>query len=439
MIPISIKVSLDFMKSLYAKFIDWDHIMIDLETSIPSHATNTAISEDLGQIEYILTDKTGTLTENKMIFRRCCINGIFYGNESGDALKDVKLLNAVSSGSPDAAQSQDEDALDQAAAQPHMIFVNKSGNIFEAKFNTTILQYEVLEILEFTSDRKRMSVVLKDCQDGKILLLSKGADEAILPYARAGQQTRHFIKAVEQYAHLGLRTLCLVWRELKKDEYQDWSSMFKEASSTLVDREWRVAEVCQRIEHDLEILGVTAIEDRLQDEVPETIETLRKAGINFWMLTRDKQNTAITKPQYRFSISSLYLGLGRNSRNKPDDSLREPPNKAQKRVHAINRELPPPNEQFILDFEQLQSQFPDHEQLRFVVEAVLIPLVAQCSVSSAELPVDQISQAVSTITSSSLSQSGMLPPLNTITNSSNFQSSNPASPLNSIHTIGSPA
>ncbi|KAK7335475.1 hypothetical protein VNO80_27343 [Phaseolus coccineus] len=319
MIPISIKVSLDLVKSLYAKFIDWDNKMIDLETSIPSHATNTAISEDLGQVEYILTDKTGTLTENKMIFRRCCISGNLYGNENGDALKDVELINAVSSGSSDVvrfltimaicntviptrsktgdilykAQSQDEDALVHAAAQLHMIYFNKSGNILEVKFNSSILQYEVLEILEFTSDRKRMSVVLKDCQNGKILLLSKGADEAILPFARAGQQTRHFIEAVEQYAHLGLRTLCLAWRELKKDEYREWSLMFKEASSTLVDREWRVAEICQRVEHDLEILGVTAIEDRLQDGVPETIETLRKAGINFWMLTGDKQNTAI--------------------------------------------------------------------------------------------------------------------------------------------------
>ncbi|CAI8614821.1 unnamed protein product [Vicia faba] len=72
----------------------------------------------------------------------------------------------------------------------------------------------------------------------------------------------------------------------------------------------------------------------------------------------------------------------------------------------------------------------------------LIPRTTEQSaktLSSAELPVDQMSQAVSTITSSSLSQSGMLPPLNTITNSSNFQSSNPASPLNSVHTIGSPA
>ena len=106
----------------------------------------------------------------------------------------------------------------------------------------------------------------------------------------SGQQTRTFTEAVEQYSQLGLRTLCLAWRELKEDEYREWSLMFKEANSTLVDREvkslslyaidfacvtylvpqialflqWRLAEVCQRLEHDLEILGVTAVEDRLQ-------------------------------------------------------------------------------------------------------------------------------------------------------------------------------
>ncbi|CAK9172986.1 unnamed protein product [Ilex paraguariensis] len=183
--------------------------------------------------------------------------------------------------------------------------------------------YEVLDTLEFTSDRKRMSIVIKDCRGGKTFLLSKEqmkqfflmhylgcpqqreiSQEGInsqyiihghpfLSSLRPRQQTRTFAEAVEQYAQLGLRTLCLAWRELEEDEYREWSLMFKEANSTLVDREWRVAEVCQRLEHNLELLGVAAIEDRLQDGVPETIETLRKAGINFWMLTGDKQNTAI--------------------------------------------------------------------------------------------------------------------------------------------------
>ncbi|GFY99032.1 aminophospholipid ATPase 2 [Actinidia rufa] len=377
-------VSLDLVKSLYAKFIDWDSEMIDLETGTPALAANTAISEDLGQVEYIMTDKTGTLTENRMIFKRCCISGRFYGNESGDALKDVELVNAVASGSPDVirfltvmaicntvipirsksgsisykAQSQDEEALVRAAACLHMVFVNKSADVLEINLNGAIVQFDVLDTLEFTSDRKRMSVVVKDCKSGKIVLLSKGADEALLPCAHtdglwlsnslafvwwcvvdgrtgqvdgeeklppkagrtatgdiheniailhamawllgisltanySGQQMRNFAEAVEQYAQLGLRTLCLAWRELEEDEYREWSLTFRDANSSLVDREWRVAEVCQRLEHDFEILGVAAIEDRLQDGVPETIKALRQAGINFWMLTGDKQNTAV--------------------------------------------------------------------------------------------------------------------------------------------------
>ncbi|XP_049936477.1 phospholipid-transporting ATPase 2 isoform X2 [Nymphaea colorata] len=319
MIPISIKVSLDLVKSLYAKFIDWDEEMYDHETCTPAHATNTGISEDLGQIEYILTDKTGTLTENKMMFRRCCISGVFYGNDNGDALKDVELLHACTSNNTDVirflvvmtvcntviplksqdgsvsykAQSQDEEALVHAAAQLQMVFFNRMGNILYINFNGAVIQYEILDILEFTSDRKRMSVVAKDCQSGNIVLLSKGADEAILPYACSGQQVRDYVEAVECYAQLGLRTLCLAWRELSEDEYREWSVLFKEANTSLVDREWRSAEVCQRLEHSLEVLGVAAIEDRLQEGVPETIDLLRKAGINFWMLTGDKQNTAI--------------------------------------------------------------------------------------------------------------------------------------------------
>ncbi|GFZ05642.1 aminophospholipid ATPase 2 [Actinidia rufa] len=287
MIPISIKVSLDLVKSLYAKFIDWDNEMIDLETGTPAHAANTAISEDLGQVEYILTDKTGTLTENRMIFKRCCISSIFYGNESGDALQAKVDRSHIRH------NLRMRKLLFVLLPACTWFFVNKNTNTLEINFNGAIVQYDLLDILEFSSDRKRMSVVVKDCRSGKIFLLSKGADESILPCARVGQQTRSFTEAVEQYAQLGLRTLCLAWRELDEDEYGAWSSIFKEANSTLVDREWRVAEVCQRLEHELEILGVVAIEDRLQDGVPETIESLRKAGINFWMLTGDKQTTAV--------------------------------------------------------------------------------------------------------------------------------------------------
>ncbi|XP_078156330.1 phospholipid-transporting ATPase 2-like [Carex rostrata] len=318
MIPISLKVTLDLVKSAYAKFIEWDDKMFDQETNTPAYAANSAISEDLGQVEYVLTDKTGTLTENKMTFRKCFINGTFYGNQSGDALKDVELLNAVSTSDPYVirfltamalcntvmpiksgngeivykAQSQDEEALVHAAAQLHMALISKNFSIAVLNFWDDNIQYEILDVLEFTSDRKKMSVVVKNCRSGDIMLLSKGADEAILP-SFSGQKTRAYADAVEHYSHHGLRTLCIAYRALQEEEYKSWSQMYKEASCSLVDRERKVAEVCRRLERDLEILGVAAIEDRLQDGVPKTISTLRKAGIKIWMLTGDKQNTAV--------------------------------------------------------------------------------------------------------------------------------------------------
>lgn len=121
------QVTLDLAKGVYAKFIDWDEQMFDWETNMPAHSAkcvlqyicffkklqcllhlhslflktqisvsfSTAISEDLGQVEYILSDKTGTLTENRMIFKRCCISNTMYGNDNGDALQGYPLTNYV--------------------------------------------------------------------------------------------------------------------------------------------------------------------------------------------------------------------------------------------------------------------------------------------------------------------------------------------------------
>uniref|UniRef100_A0A0E0HCV7 Uncharacterized protein n=2 Tax=Oryza nivara TaxID=4536 RepID=A0A0E0HCV7_ORYNI len=198
-INVSTNVTLDLAKGVYAKFIDWDEQI-------------TAISEDLGQVEYVLSDGTGTLTENIMIFRRCCMSDTLYGENNGDALKDARLLDAVSCNDPDIvkfltvmalcstvvpiksnggtityqAQSQDEEALVTAASKLNMVLVSKDSNTAEISFNGCKFYYDLLDILEFTSDRKRMSAVVKDVQSGKILLLSKGADEAILPRCHQG-------------------------------------------------------------------------------------------------------------------------------------------------------------------------------------------------------------------------------------------------------------
>ncbi|CAH9115128.1 unnamed protein product [Cuscuta europaea] len=407
MIPISIKVSLDLVKSLYAKFIDWDYEMVDLKTGTPSKATNTAISEDLGQVEYILTDKTGTLTENEMIFKRCFINGSYYGSETLDAIKDAELLNCVTSGSSDVirfltvmaicntvvpvqskagpisykAQSQDEEALVHAAADLNMILLNRNGTVLEINFNASMIQYEVLDTLEFTSDRKRMSVVARNCQTGKIFLLSKGADEAILPCAYTGQPTRLFSEAVDLYSQLGLRTLCLAWRDVEEEEYREWSMMFKEANSTLIDREWKVAEVCQRLEHDLEILGVVAIEDRLQDAVPETIETLRKAGIFFWMLTGDKQNTAIQIARSCNLVSPEPRGQLLPINGKTEDEVSKSLERVLLTMRITNSE--PRDVAFVIDGWALEIALKHHRKA-FTELAILSKTAICCRVTPSQ-------------------------------------------------------
>jgi len=319
MIPISVKVSLDLAKSVYSKYIDWDLQMFDAKTGTPAVAANTAISEDLGQIEFILTDKTGTLTENVMVFKRCCINGVYYGNATGDALTDLDLVHAVSEKVPEVAkylmvmaicntvvpqrsgsgslvykaQSQDEDALVQAAARLQMMLCTRKGSFVELNYLGRMMEFEVLNVLEFTSDRKRMSVVVRHPDTGRLHLLAKGADETIFRILHTDQLVQPVADAINNYSQLGLRTLCFAWRDLEEDEYAAWSIKFNEANASLTDREVEVGKVCQFLERDLELLGASAIEDKLQDGVPETIATLRQAGINFWLLTGDKHTTAI--------------------------------------------------------------------------------------------------------------------------------------------------
>lgn len=319
MIPISIKVSLDLVKGLYAKFIDWDIHMYDEETDTPAVTKNTAINEDLGQIEFILTDKTGTLTENVMVFKKCCIKGVCYGHVKGDVLADPDLACAVVDSvpeiirfllvmalcntvvptrSPDGsivykAQSQDEEALVSAAAHLNMVLISRTTHILQLKLFGSLLEYEILDTLDFTSDRKRMSVVLREGHTGKLILLTKGADEVIFPCVQKDEYVKQVAEAVEHYAQMGLRTMCLAWRDVEDTEYNDWSKKFKDACTSIKDREWKMEEVCQQLERNLDLLGVTAIEDKLQDGVPETIASLRKAGINFWMLTGDKLGTAV--------------------------------------------------------------------------------------------------------------------------------------------------
>jgi phospholipid-translocating ATPase len=156
-------------------------------------------------------------------------------------------------------------------------------------------KWDLLANLEFTSDRKRMSVIVRSATTNKIMLHMKGADDCMFARTRA-QDPLHSSTAqhVDTFAAEGLRTLVLGQREMSESEWETFAAKKKEADATVVGRAEALASLYETIEKDLEIVGATAIEDLLQDEVPETIALLRRANIRFWMLTGDKKSTAKT-------------------------------------------------------------------------------------------------------------------------------------------------
>ncbi|MED6211369.1 Phospholipid-transporting ATPase 3 [Stylosanthes scabra] len=199
------------------------------------------------------------------------------------------------------AASPDESALVIAAKNfgfffyrrtPTAIYVREShvekiGQIQDAS-------YEILNVLEFNSTRKRQSVVCR-YSDGRLVLYCKGADTVIYErLADGNNEIRNITREhLEQFGSAGLRTLCLAYKELHPDAYESWNEKFIQAKSSLRDREKKLDEVAELIENGLTLIGCTAIEDKLQEGVPGCIATLQRAGIKIWVLTGDKIETAI--------------------------------------------------------------------------------------------------------------------------------------------------
>ncbi|XP_043929912.1 phospholipid-transporting ATPase VA [Protopterus annectens] len=166
------------------------------------------------------------------------------------------------------------------------------------------LNFELLHTLGFDSTRKRMSVVVKHPLTDEIVMYTKGADSVILdllqPCLSDDQDGKHQSKMqsrtqnyLNQYAVDGLRTLCIAKKVLDRQDYAYWLKCHLDAETSLENREDLLFQSATRLEANLHLLGATGIEDRLQDGVPETIASLRKAGVQIWVLTGDKQETAV--------------------------------------------------------------------------------------------------------------------------------------------------
>lgn len=364
-IPISLYVSMTTVKFFQAKFMEWDLNMYHAESDTPAIVRTMDLNEELGQISYVFTDKTGTLTCNVMDFRKCSIHGQTYGTgmtEIGKAAlrrmgQDVPVepkldpsviktpyVNFIDPSLFDdlrgergpgpqqhieafflhlaichtvipettstgdirfSASSPDEQALVSGAAYFGFKFQSRTVSKIKVKLRHDIVEYEILHVLEFNSTRKRMSVIVKTPQ-GDIQCLTKGADTVVWQrlnknaapdeVARRAQTLTH----MEIFAKDGLRTLAIAFRPIDPYYYQKWSSGFTAAMSNLTEVEKRnhgepnrIDDLMNEMESDLVLLGATAIEDKLQEGVPNALSNLADAGMKIWMLTGDKEETAI--------------------------------------------------------------------------------------------------------------------------------------------------
>uniref|UniRef100_A0A182PSW1 Phospholipid-transporting ATPase n=1 Tax=Anopheles epiroticus TaxID=199890 RepID=A0A182PSW1_9DIPT len=208
------------------------------------------------------------------------------------------------------ASSPDEKALVEACARMGLVYTGDVGDQMQLKVRRScvrsnvrsrlseipgdeeLVQYERLAVLEFTSDRKRMSIIVRDAH-GQIWLYTKGAESHVLPLCAHSPLIETTQRHIDEFAKLGLRTLAVARRRLTEQQFRTFSDELIEAGSSLVDRAERVAECQQRIEQELELLGATAVEDALQDDVRSTLLALGEAGIRVWVLTGDKVETAL--------------------------------------------------------------------------------------------------------------------------------------------------
>ncbi|GMF34819.1 unnamed protein product [Phytophthora fragariaefolia] len=431
LVPISLYVSLDIIKVLQANRITSDSKMV--YEGNHAIARTSELNEELGQVEYVFSDKTGTLTCNVMEFRKCSIGGISYGfgtteigravaalasvkahastsatreitspakakinplsfgegsgstvrldinstddirevispagpvipptqlEEGGDPkdaqvhfdpnihFDDPGLLRTLYAGGKQGelihefltllsichtvipetdsktgaiayrASSPDEEALVKAAkclgynfvapaplmkveisCKPSLLPSNASKS--QQQPMPTTKCYTIVNVNEFNSTRKRMSVVAVNDETREYVLYCKGADNMMLERATTGQNDSDaavhakLVGQLKNYAREGLRTLVLGRRVLSAQEYNEYNEAYMEASTSLEDREAKLDACAEQIEKNMQLLGVTAIEDKLQDGVPSSIFDLAQAGIKVWVLTGDREETAI--------------------------------------------------------------------------------------------------------------------------------------------------
>ena len=436
-IPISLRVNLDMAKTFYARFIERDR-------GIPGTVVRTStIPEDLGRIEYVLSDKTGTLTQNEMELKKVHVGTVSYANEameevttyvkqtfasvsSNDVLAPTSLVTpSTGHSAPVAAgtgtrtrreigsrvrdlilalalchnvtptseeidghsvttyqaSSPDEIAIVRytAAVGLRLVHRDRKGMALQSvETGRIVVRVKILDTFPFTSDSKRMGIIVQFLTGDESLNKTASPESEMWFYEKGADTVMTSIVAANDWldeetanmAREGLRTLVVGRKRLTESQYQAFSSEYKSASLALQNRDGGMATVVKRhLEHDLELLGVTGVEDKLQKDVKPSLELLRNAGVKIWMLTGDKVETArcvaisaklVSRGQYIHTIAKVRQKAAAQDaldflRNKTDSAL-------------------------LIDGESLAlmlSQF----KTQFISLAVLLPAVIACRCS----------------------------------------------------------
>lgn len=396
---ISMYVSLEMIYLCQAYFIQNDLNLYDPVTDTPAECHTSGMCADIGQVQYVLSDKTGTLTKNNMTLRRCSIAGSIYGapikppnfgdedsssnlsqSASSPALEteaDDEIANPLQTGikmieRPSAltAVATKKDYFELRDMAAHRLLGTNNANILSeclwnlAVCNTVMLMpdaktgnlnianktelqkclqaespdevalvlaaaeygdellvksevtetvvrsfgrpkpdsgkdeflFKVLAVNEFESDRKRMSVLIRRGTAPPVLYC-KGADTSMLPNCLTSEHTPTCLRDINSFAVTGLRTLVMSRRILTEKQAEKWLASYKAASNNIGKRKELLSDCALEIEQDMELLGAVGIEDELQDNVASSIQTLQNAGLNVWMITGDKPETAIAISQ----------------------------------------------------------------------------------------------------------------------------------------------
>ena len=436
MIPISLIITMEVVKLFQGAFMSYDmHCYSKLRKKFLT-TNSVSLNEECGLVNYIFSDKTGTLTCNKMEFKYCVIGETCYqyiknkdsNNEKENKFRqeeniipfkkyemyenfekidskpkifsslfssDTNEKEILSLDSNDlleqfwyalalchtcSIQSNEKGEEEYACVSPDSIELVKAAKDQGWRFTESgtngirrirvgfyeykIIDFEKLQLIEFSSDRKRETIIVreknyKDTKNSIIKLFCKGAD-SIIEERLSNRTPKNILKQckyyVNKFSDLGLRTLFIAMRVISQEEYDLFSSSLKEAQMSLQNKEEEVAKVYETIERDLFLLGATIVEDKLQDLVPETIRDLRLAKIKIWMLTGDKMNTAyniglscnlISKKMKTFSICGI---------EKKKNANLEDINKEERNQIILN---------FAKEFEGYKNQFNSMKKISF--------------------------------------------------------------------------